>query len=841
MEFGTSAALQCGRPVVGVSWTSPSSSPIADATQLVTTTHTRVQIHAADDQRVIASWLMRPGSNKFVVAAVQHRSTRQLFAVQEGNRLVAWQERQSSLDAAAAVTLPRDVHALRISKHASAIFVVFRDGGVGVYSLYLEELFTVPGVSGAGLKKGKGGAAAAAAGGEGAVATWSRLTSVPSEPGRLVLLVCVQGGGGDPLLRVFSVTPGTPAAPALGFVHRASHTLLPPAAGLRACTLTLHKHFQALAVLWSNRSLSVLRFQRAPHVHAGTAWYTLPPVEALSRTLGSAAPGAVGGIGQGGELAGFALEPSCLVLAGEGAGTGGGRALFLSVWDVRYGVVLGTKEVALEGEEGAPVFAVTVNEDGSYVAAVTRAGVAVTPVAVRGASLASALGRLPETEALLRASGGGASAAHLPPTLSLETMLRGVVTTAGGEGALTTAAAGRWEAAVASTAGKCAADAAALASAPTLKKAAAILAGYGVGEGGAGVAGPLAPSLPPALASAALARIVSDLRANSDGASASLGLAAPILSSLLAVTGVAPSSSPLLIPALLRAACAPPLPTFKGGAPDAAAPGAVTALTLLCDLLRSCPDVPEAVLVAVLRTALHAISAPALASLAEALAAPASLPVHVNRPVLGLLYLVALIVRAPRNDVFLEAALAALSAEDVRTLLAALLRLLHTHASSFVHAPLAVSAEALEGAIAEAQAAARGKAGSKRKGRPAGGPDGARKVGAGAGAVAPTPLPASLGAHLPSYGQVLDWLRMVVDAHFARIVLMAKADGESGGRGAPGSLAGLLGEVARLVKEQVGLSAAAAPLRGHAEHLLLRLPLPAEPEADYSRSVLRLA
>lgn len=988
MEFGSSAQLQCGGNIIGVSWTTPSHAPMADATQLITTSNTRVQIHAADDQRIIASWITRPGSaNRFVVAAVQHRSSRQLFAVQDGSRLLTWNERQSSLDAAVTTLVRKEVYALRVSKHASAVFVIYRDGGVSVYSLKLEELFYAPGVEhthgsnsthAARQGKGKGGKAQEATEAAQPIATWARLTSIPTEPGKLILLVAVQqtasaaGGAGSlppTLLRVFTATPSKQQAGMLPvtFEHRASHSLSAPAgspSGCRASSLTLHKHFHALTVLWSTGTMQVWRFQKAHNVSAGAQWYMAHPQVVLSRELGTQAPGSSSTASSSSSsssapaappslrVASFALEPSCLVLAGAGTSPSGQQAVIMTVWDVRYGVILGTKEVSMhagegEGEVGgvatgaggrggkrmrssstgsigsatgslpktaavvagsdltpSDVFQVSVNEDGSYVACVSRASVLVTPVAVRGASLASALGRLPGTVAALHADEARATAGHHHSCImDLDSLLSGSTSSAAGDGVLTGTSKVRWAAAVEQGAQQVQKDVEAVTSAektPTVASLAAVLSKYGVyvpqaGEGGsasgkggvdkkrarqveeeARVEG-VAQGLPYAVAVACMQRAAKELQSSSQ--LDCMLIAAPLLTALTAHKATSIAACPAILPALLHVAALPPLPQEEGaeeGRP-AAHPSSVTSLVLLSELLLACVDVPEAALLTILQAALHKVSKQALAGLwAKVTAAaqraagmgasspPSSLPHHVNPSILGLLYVTSLVVRAPRNDVFMEAALAALDREDVRTLFACLLRLLHMHSNAFVHVRPVLSAESLDELIGWGGKGGKGKAKEKAGAEEAGG-DALAGVPREALTMAPRPgfahgkavpqapaasqrlgLSASpsnanpLAAHLPSHGQVLDWLRMTLDAHFTRVVLMAKADRDTEGSKKSVTMYALLLEVSRVVQADVSLAGRAAPVRGHMEHLLQRQALPVEQERDYSVAIIRV-
>ncbi len=91
---------------------------------------------------------------------------------------------------------------------------------------------------------------------------------------------------------------------------------------------------------------------------------------------------------------------------------------------------------------------------------------------------------------------------------------------------------------------------------------------------------------------------------------------------------------------------------------------------------------------------------------------------------------------------------------------------------------------------------------------------------------------------------------MVVDAHFARIVLLAKADaaalasGDTLPREASAirstGIKRLLMDVSALIKTQVEVCDSAADLRGHLAHILQRQPLPQPPEPDYVVDILTL-
>lgn len=480
MEFGTSTRVDAGANVVGLSWTSPQID--SDSNWLVTTTEARVSVHAAEDARLVNSWLTRPGTyNRFTVAAVQNRVTRRFYCVQNGNRLFSWSERESSLESATKKKLPGDVYALRTSHKLPVIIAVLTDGGICILNEKLEEIVNVP------------------AAGDGSVVTWTRFARVPADDSRYVLLTlhqrptvvgassskkAVGGQQPPPYMRVYTVVraQGTPSEDLqLQFKHVATQQLPPPAAVLssagidggaaaaaavRVTSITLHKLLNALSLLWSTGHLQVLQFSHSAH------WYSSTPRQSTLRHLGRFLPSdsseehssACLSYVQG---ASFALEPSCLVLAGVAEAPGAeatnstGGDVGLSVWDVRYGVLLALKHVRPGGDDvdgSTPpaaadaslaldddgsssqgssvrrtrlrsnssasasavgsmlsatqavssqaltpdtVFQVTVSEDNAYVAIASRRRVIVTAVAARGASLVSAIDRMRQTRLLL--------------------------------------------------------------------------------------------------------------------------------------------------------------------------------------------------------------------------------------------------------------------------------------------------------------------------------------------------------------------------------------------------------------------------------------------------------
>ena len=173
MEFGTSSRVDAGANVVGLSWTSPTAD--SESNWLVTTTESRVSVHAAEDARLVNSWLTRPGSyNRFTVAAVQNRVTRRFYCVQNGNRLFSWSERDNSLETATKKKLAGEVYALRTSHRLPVIIAILADGGICVQNEKLEEVASVPATQ------------------DGTVVTWTRFARIPGDDNRFVLLTLRQ-------------------------------------------------------------------------------------------------------------------------------------------------------------------------------------------------------------------------------------------------------------------------------------------------------------------------------------------------------------------------------------------------------------------------------------------------------------------------------------------------------------------------------------------------------------------------------------------------------------------------------------------------------------------------
>ena len=475
MEFGAPSLVENCTNVVGLSWTTPQSG--ADA-WLITTSASEVAVHAASDGSRVKSWLTRPGPyNAWSVGAVQSPHTRKLFCVQNGNRLYAWNEGDVSLEKSVKVRLRGEVHSLHVALRLPLLLVAYTDGGVSALNESLEEVLWVPPP------------------GDGSCVTWSRFARSASHEATFMLITLHQkvGDGVVPYIKTYTVAPqegGTPDSPQYVFKHAATTRLphpgtdgAPPAAptgtpapvvgatpkGKRkrggkeeeayaaprpphVASCVLHKLLHALSLVWSDGTLVVLQFRHT------AAWWTTTPSLTVRRQLARFLPVEAGGGDAQPPVdraplhcASFALEPSCMVLAGSDALPGSPSAphtLGLSVWDVRYGVVLASRAIEVgAGEEPEPVvvndrlrsgsvgsvsgggfapttaplpgpfaalpphavFQVTVSEDNAYVALASRRRVILTGVAVRGASLVSAVGRIAVTRGLLVAEGGRAA------------------------------------------------------------------------------------------------------------------------------------------------------------------------------------------------------------------------------------------------------------------------------------------------------------------------------------------------------------------------------------------------------------------------------------------------
>lgn len=179
-------------------------------------------------------------------------------------------------------------------------------------------------------------------------------------------------------------------------------------------------------------------------------------------------------------------------------------------------------------------------------------------------------------------------------------------------------------------------------------------------------------------------------------------------------------------------------------------------------------------------------------------------------------HFVALLVRAPRNDVFMQRALRKLSAPEVVVLLTVLNRLLHKYAEHFLDVP----------SIARGGAGGAEKQKSKRGRSKSSSGEGDAEAGTGMEVLWHGATPKT---KVPALGQVIDWARMLIDAHFSQLVLLAKGDAQLRDR---------VMELQTLVAEEVGLCEAVSGLRGQLAHVLNKEPLPVAPVPGYSIDVL---
>lgn len=220
---------------------------------------------------------------------------------------------------------------------------------------------------------------------------------------------------------------------------------------------------------------------------------------------------------------------------------------------------------------------------------------------------------------------------------------------------------------------------------------------------------------------------------------------------------------------------------------------------------------------------------------------------------LFLTYLTACLVRSPRNDVFLETALARAPVGLAGTLLAVLSRLLTWHAAT-APPPLPTVRSLQREAKVAAKAAAKASAAASSA------------SGSGSGS-ASLVVPAPVRLLMPSLGQVLDWVRMVVDAHFPRLILAANAAGPAAAaalaaaasrrKGASGSAAAAGGadeeesaltpqqqllrtlrDIASTVRTLATFGEAGAPVHGAILHLLNGGALPAPPPTEHFLELL---
>jgi hypothetical protein len=198
----------------------------------------------------------------------------------------------------------------------------------------------------------------------------------------------------------------------------------------------------------------------------------------------------------------------------------------------------------------------------------------------------------------------------------------------------------------------------------------------------------------------------------------------------------------------------------------------VTAIETLLLALDCMSDIPENVLVKILTTFVKSISA-SVWELYWTRIRIGTGATHAETASLGILHALGILAKVARNDVFLEQALHSLSPEEAWLLLA-FLHQLYTYAGS------------------------------------------------GSAITAVSDDQTSTQLKLASPGQILDWIRMVVDAQFLNLAIST--------RGADGKLfAQVLASLARTITEGEVDCEALAVLRGTVSHLISRAPMPTPP------------
>lgn len=947
--------------------------PQSDADLLITTGETRVQIHAADDQRVVASWLCRPGpENKFTVGAVQDRATRYLFGVQNFKNLIMWHERDTSLDKSKKISLQKPVFSLRVSKHMPVLVVTYTDGGVSVFDQNLFELYNAPGVS----KKGKGSD-------DEYRTTWTRLTSIPGLQGACILMVLTQNirptssTTDKPLLRVFSfVKPsGKKSLPVMQ--HVSSLHFNPPVQSSNATisAISLHKLDQELGIVWSSGVFQMLQFKK------GNDWFETIPTEKFIRPLSRIVPDVDSCSNDDAfDCSAFALDPSCVVFSSAVPSVSGRDGCGVSVWDTRFGVCVNTKVIPYEGEvsasfleggegeehEGTPtparkrtrksvqaekeitrtdssIFQVSVSDNGHFVATVNKQSAWITPIILNDSNLFSSIGKMSLTNTLLSNDSknaipsvpltvyGQSTRLPLGPVVNLDSVLMSAIPT-NASGSQTSVAwdearATQWELLASQFVQTAQGDCEAILDpkkTPSNDSIVQILEKYGCSEfhiyqekkvidnqratrAGTKRSAParneteaFRPNvLPQSVSLAIVQRCVNELR-NAQHSTPGKNVGGidvhALLRKFLDNHYISLISSPELLDAVLSNVGLP-VPEHLRRETESLVkekersksmkylhnPKSVEALHILSLLLIHVADTHELSLIRIFTTVLHKAKIGALArfweetseksidtvsTLQQGTSADGKpihkkfmLPQSSNRPVAGLLYIVGLIVRSPRNDIFLEHSLRTLPPGDVVTLLGCLLRLFNLHMQTLHGIPTAgvlsktghtkdlitkfkkdTAAFELDNVLTTQKR----KKNKKQK---------LAKISVYSiamrklikAAVNPpekslTELPSLL---FPSAGQILDWIRMLVDSHFARLVILARAEfTEKSGSSVYGSgvaqkvnslgLLALLNDILKMIRIHEEFADAAAPLRGQLKHLLARAPLPQPPEPEYS-------
>lgn len=1116
MEFGTSTRIP-GKSVIGISWTSFRNTK--EANLLITTSESRIQIYSADDQRVISSWLTRPGSyNRFTVAAVQHRIWRQVFVVQNETKLYSWNENQTSLENAVKIKVRNDVFCLRTSKHIPALVCVYRDGGISIYNEHLHELYYT-----AGVTSSSASAASSSTGttlnkqndtknSNNQVTTWARLTSIPGQPNCCVLMVLTQSlpdNNGNSssttttsstkvssksssssssssqstrTLRVFTLSASTNTTgsnkassqsstattnissggsiPTVTLKYITTHTLLPPSFStessivpsyLRITSITLHKHLHQLGIFWNNGLMQMLQFIPTNRSQV-LNWFSCPLVQVLTRELSKILPEASSSITSSNSLslsstssspasfhvAAFGLEPSCVVLAGNQ-----GKTIGMSVWDVRYGIMLDIKSIneentngdvvendyeqpedftitnnedddnnnttnnggkgsgkksskkgnrnrsdstgsnasvgsllssaqAIAGGDLTPdsVFQITVSEDGSFVAIAARNRIFLTPVAVRGASLASALGRLVPTQSLLSTNTSTALVqkntvypnlslpfrqeqpittvpVSVAPVINLQKVLDTVLSSSNTSNVPSgISIVSSWSKLLSNEAAGLQKDVTNILSklsTPTLASIVKILINYDnsvinyinialdnennsstnasskdtkkrksavdkskkddtvgntVTSSSTSSSSIVSSTIittkivPPVLVTACTQRCVQELvdkyesfgsSTGTTSSSLSLDQISLLLNYLVIKKYLTFSISTDLFTTLLSVlgTCSRNHQITEG----------VTVMLIIRNILLHLTDIPEGLLIQTFTTIVKTVSATILATVWDKISAEIqkrksssseSSPVTTtksvsvtHKSVLGLLYITSLIIRAPRNDVFLENSLSSLlDNNQLNILLACIARLLALHTTTIIAPVLLQNNNSNNNYPSNSNNLKRLRKEYTIDDEESYTADtyvvdenilyNATTTSSTTSSSTNTTTTTTTVNYnnssyiyfpLPSYGQVLDWIRMVIDSHFARIILLAKANNNNSSttvnnRGKSkkknmknqkyNSIQFILRDIQKIIQAQTRLCDEASDLQGHLTHILQRLPLSQPPEPEYSIDTLTL-
>jgi len=183
----------------------------------------------------------------------------------------------------------------------------------------------------------------------------------------------------------------------------------------------------------------------------------------------------------------------------------------------------------------------------------------------------------------------------------------------------------------------------------------------------------------------------------------------------------------------------------------------------------------------------------------------------------------------------MERALWGLTLRDASVLLACLVRFLRLHAASGVPSSTLDSADYLlptgthkvnkgmEEEEEEGEEAGRAIRMKRRKVPPVSSTD--------------SPATQDCSFPLPPLYAVLDWLRLLIDAHYPSLVLQgqlqASKEAKEGVASPRDSLLGHFKQASKALASQAAFAASAAGLRGQLEHILRRLPLPQPPAPEY--------